>query len=274
MGSNYVTLNMFNNFPTWDNGFTQRSIYIYLRYTISNGQTVASNNWNAYAYTDTSSTSWYYAVSYAVGNFPIVEYQLPFLYVINFPTRSFNQRTCTIGQKCMIYGFIYPTTPSTTIGINRMSFLLPKEFNYSNVQTYDSCFIQSRTTTYYTFSCPISRNSSQITIGFTPPGYDQKYNLFNIDHSSASMLFTAPNFPGNHYQMQVNLWSTSNTLVESQYINLTTVYGYYLSVPLITFLIPLDASARGLYDLTFTTGTADILPSYINSAAYTVTSAI
>lgn len=29
-----------------------------------------------------------------------------------------------------------------------------------------------------------------------------------------------------------------------------------------------------MYDLTFTTGSADILPSYINSAAYTVTSAI
>lgn len=133
--------------------------------------------------------------------------------MINFPTRSFNQRTCTIGQKCMIYGFLYPTTPSTSIAINRMSFLLPREFNYSSAQTFDSCFIQSRTTTFYSFSCPVSRNNSQITIGFTPPGYNQLYNLFNIDHSSASMLFTAPNFPGNHYRMQVNLWASNNSLV-------------------------------------------------------------
>lgn len=39
-------------------------------------------------------------------------------------------------------------------------------------------------------------------------------------------------------------------------------------------MIPLDASQKGLFDLTFTVGTADILPSYINSADYTITSGI
>jgi len=39
-------------------------------------------------------------------------------------------------------------------------------------------------------------------------------------------------------------------------------------------VIPLDASQKGLFDLTFTVGTADILPSYINSADYTITSGI
>jgi hypothetical protein len=274
MGSNYIILNLFSNFPAWTNAITQRSIYIYIRYTILNSKTVQSNDWYAYAYTDPSSSSSIYAVSYATGHFPIVEYQLPFLYVINFPTRSFSQRTCTLGQQCMIYGFIYPTTPSATMVIDHMTFLLPKEFNYSSLQTFDSCFIQSTTTTYYSFNCPLTRNNSQITIGFNPTVYNQLYNLFNIDTSNTAMLFTAPKYPGNHYQMQVNLWSSSNALVESQYINLTTVYGYYLSVPLINFIIPLDASQMGLYDVTFTTGTADILPSYINSATYTITSAI
>lgn len=174
----------------------------------------------------------------------------------------------------MIYGFIHPTTPSTDIVINRMTFLLPKEFNYSSLQTFDNCFIQSTTTSYYQFSCSLVRNSSQITIAFNPTTYNQRYNLFNIDHSDSSRLFTAPRFPGSHYQMQVNLWSNTNTLVESQYINLTTVYGYYLSVPLIKFVIPLDASQKGLFDLTFTVGAVDILPSYTNSATYTITSAI
>ena len=274
MSSTSIVLNMFSDFPAWNSATTQRSIYVYVRYTILNSKTVSSNNWQAYAYADPSSQSSNYYVSYAVGNFPIVEYQLPYLYVINFPTRSFSQRTCTVGQQCMIYGFLYPTTPSSSIVINRMTFLLPKEFNYSSLQTFDTCFIQSTTTTYYTFSCALSRNSSQITIGFNPTVYNQLYNLFNIDHSVSSMLFTAPSYPGNHYQMQVNLWSNTNTLVESQYINLTTVYGYYLSVPLITFVIPLDASQKGLFDLTFTVGTVDILPSYINSATYTITSAI
>lgn len=53
-----------------------------------------------------------YRISEAFGNFPIDNYITPFLYVINFPTRSFDQRTCTVGKKCMIYGYIQPTTTS------------------------------------------------------------------------------------------------------------------------------------------------------------------
>ena len=155
-----------------------------------------------------------------------------------------------------------------------MTFVLPREFNYSSQQTFDSCFIQSKTTVYEQFSCSLGRNNSRITIAFNPSSYNQQYNLFNIDHSTASLLFTAPSYPGNHYQMRVNLWTTANLLAESQLVNLTTVYGYYLSVPLIKFVIPLDASQKGLFDLTFTVGTADILPSYINSADYTITSGI
>lgn len=86
MATNYVVLNLFSNFPLWNSGFTQRSIYVYLRYTIQNYQTVTCNPWYATAYSDPSSNSWYYEISSSTGNFPIVEYQLPFLYVINFPT--------------------------------------------------------------------------------------------------------------------------------------------------------------------------------------------
>jgi hypothetical protein len=174
----------------------------------------------------------------------------------------------------MFYGFLYPTTPSTSININRMTFLLPKEFGYSSLQTFDSCTVQATTTTLYTFSCGISRNNSQITIGYTPTVYNQLYNLLNLDNSDATKLFTAPSYPGDHYQMQVNLWSNTNALVESQYVNITTVYGYYLSVPSIVCKIPLDASTAGLIDLQFVVGTVDILPSYINSADNSITSAI
>jgi len=75
--------------------------------------------------------------------------------------------------------------------------------------------------------------------------------------------------------MKVNLWSTTgNNLVETQFVNLTTVYGYYLSVPNITFVIPLDGGSKGLFDLTFLVGSVDILPSYDNSESNSVTSAI
>lgn len=134
--------------------------------------------------------------------------------------------------------------------------------------------MQSTTTTKYTFGCAANRNNSQITMAYNPPTYNQLYNLINLDSSSASQLFTAPMYPGNHYQMQVNLWTSGGALVESQYINLTTVYGNYLSVPQIIFSIPMDASAYGIFDFQFTLGTSDILPSYVNSASNAVTSAI
>ena len=79
---------------------------------------------------------------------------------------------------------------------------------------------------------------------------------------ASKILFTAPKYPGNHYQMGVHLWGNSNELVEKQNINITTVYGYYLSVPDITFDIPKDADQKGMFELTFLVGTSDILPSY------------
>ena len=122
----------------------------------------------------------------------------------------------------------------------------------------------------------MSRNNSIVTINYTPNAgtYNQWYNLINLDHSVASSLFTVPKYPGNHYQMQVNLWASNQSLVESQYVNLTTVYGYYLSVPSISFLIPNDADTKGLFDLTFIVGSTDILPAYDNSASNSITSAI
>lgn len=71
-GPPYMILNLFTDFPAWNNGFTQRSIYVYIRYQIANSQTVQSNNWYAYAYADPSSQSSSYEISYATGNFPIV----------------------------------------------------------------------------------------------------------------------------------------------------------------------------------------------------------
>jgi hypothetical protein len=112
----------------------------------------------------------------------------------------------------MVYGFIFPTTLTSEYTINRMTFVLPREFNYSSQQTFDSCFIQSKTTVYEQFSCSLARNNSRITIAFNPSSYNQQYNLFNIDHSTSSLLFKAPSYPGNHYQMLVNLWTTGNLL--------------------------------------------------------------
>jgi len=124
--NSWIMLNMQSDFPAWTSNFTGRSIYVYLRYTIQNYQTAYSNYWTVQAYAHPSSTSWYYLVSQGTGRFSIVEYQLPYLYVISLFTRSFGQRTCTINQQCMFYGFLLPSTPSSSITISSMTFLLPK----------------------------------------------------------------------------------------------------------------------------------------------------
>lgn len=72
MNANWVRLNLQSDFPTWTSNFTSRKIYVYLKYQIANTQTVQSNPWTAYAYTDPTSTSNNYLVSQATGNFPIV----------------------------------------------------------------------------------------------------------------------------------------------------------------------------------------------------------
>jgi len=72
MGSTWVRLNFQSDFPAWTSNFTSRNIYIYLKYQIANSQTVHCNPWTAYTYTDPTSTSWYYLVSQATGQFPIV----------------------------------------------------------------------------------------------------------------------------------------------------------------------------------------------------------
>jgi hypothetical protein len=215
MTTNWIKINLQSDFPAWTSNFTSRSVYVYLRYTISNSQVSYSNYWTSQSYADSSNTNSNYLVAQGTGRFAIVEYQLPYLYVISLFTRSFGQRTCTINQKCMFYGFLLPSTLPATMTISSMTFLLPKEFNYSTTPTFNKCTLQPTTTLLYTFGCSVTRNNSQITIGYTPGGsnYNQGYNLLNLDHSSSSMLFTSPKYPGDHYQMQVNLWSNTNALV-------------------------------------------------------------
>lgn len=126
MGTTWVRLNLQSDFPAWNSSFTGRSIFVYLSYVISDNVTPHCSNWTANAYSDPSSTSSNYLISQATGRFPIVEYLLPNLYVISLWTKSFQQRTCRVGQQCMFYGFLLPTTPSSTLAINYFTFILPK----------------------------------------------------------------------------------------------------------------------------------------------------
>jgi hypothetical protein len=82
---------------------------------------------------------------------------------------------------------------------------------------------------------------------FAPTSYNHNYKLVTIDTSDQAKLFKAPAYPGTHYQMKVNLFSSSNLLVESMYVNLTTVYGELLNYTYMSVRIPKDADSLGLF---------------------------
>ena len=104
--------------------------------------------------------------------------------------------------------------------------------------------------------------------------FNHNYKLLKIDNRNASRLFTAPQYPGSHYQMKVELYTNTDLLIESQYINLTTVYGKLLTWNDIIVTIPQDASTIGLFEFTFKVGTVDIEPAYESSSTNRIVSAI
>jgi hypothetical protein len=65
-----LTLLKEEDFPTWDAGFVDKKVIIYLKYTISDGASGNCGNWNAHSYTINSVNN-NYLVSQATGNFAI-----------------------------------------------------------------------------------------------------------------------------------------------------------------------------------------------------------
>lgn len=60
-----------DNFPTWNSGFINKKVVIYLKYQIADSQIGSCNNWNVNTYTITSVNNWY-RVSEGWGNFNII----------------------------------------------------------------------------------------------------------------------------------------------------------------------------------------------------------
>lgn len=262
-----------DNFPDWQTSFTDKNIVIYLKYTIHDSKSGNSNAWNAHAYTITSVNS-EYRVSQASGTFPIDEFQSPYIYKVNFPTEAFSKRTCRINELCMFYGYLLPSTQYATTQLRYMVYTLPQEFGYSKNTDYDKCQMQEKNDDNNPITCTASRSDSDVSIKFNPTSYNHNYKLVSIDTTDQTQLFQAPKFPGTHYQMKVDLYTSTDILMESMMVNLTTVYGDLLEYPQIHIEIPKDADSIGLFEFKFRVGDIDILPSHQNSANSKVTSAI
>jgi hypothetical protein len=162
----------------------------------------------------------------------------------------------------MFYGYLLPTTPQASFQIKYMDYTIPAEFKYSNLVAYNGCDMKEKNSDNYLFGCTATRNNSKVTVRFTPTSggyiYNHNYKLIKIDHVDASKLFTAPQYPGNHYQMKVDLYTDTNRLIESQFINLTTVFGKLLTWNDIAIKIPQDADTVGVFEFTFKVGVSDV----------------
>ena len=174
----------------------------------------------------------------------------------------------------MFYGYLLPSTLSSEYVIRKMVFTLPPEFKYAAITSMDSCLMKGYSDVPIT-SCLIDRTNSTLTITYVPSSYDHNYKLITLNTAATNKLFTSPAYPGTHYQMKADLYtqiSSKDVLIETTRVNLTTVFGTYLSVPNIVAKIPLDGSTYGLFDIQFLVGSSSIPPGYPSSTANTITS--
>jgi hypothetical protein len=218
ISSSQVRITKNSDFPAWTAAFINKKITVYLMYTISTSLLgLQSSNWVATTYTDAASTSSSLRVSSAVGSFYVELYQSPYIYKIDFFTYSFTKRICEAGEKCMFYGYLLPSTLQANFQIKYFDYTIPSEFIYSNLLSYDSCDMKEKNSDSYNFACTASRNTSKVTVRFLPTTggyvYNHNYKLIRIDNKNATRLFNAPQYPGTHYQMKVDLYTTADILI-------------------------------------------------------------
>ena len=162
----------------------------------------------------------------------------------------------------MFYGYLLPSTDVAVMPLRYMTYTLPPEFGYSNLTTDTACKMELKNDDFNPTTCSAVRQDSDVTLKFYPTSYNHNYKLITIDTSDQTKLFKAPAYPGTHYQMKVNLFTTSNILYQSMMVNLTTVYGNLLDYDYMSARIPKDADSYGLFEFKFRVGTSDVLPGY------------
>lgn len=164
-----------------------------------------------------------------------------------------------VNNKEVFYLLLRPTV-GLTPQIGQMVFKVPDEFDYPGVFSHDYCFMLGRTKEDQPL-CKQSREGGQTLIKLTPSNYDQEVKIIQLGSKSSSNWFTAPSLPGDFYNMTVELYSTSNVLLEKQTIDISPVYGEYFDIPSIQLTNILEANfIESVYDFTFVTGTLQIPP--------------
>lgn len=88
-------------------------------------------------------------------------------------------------------------------------FRIPNEYNYAAVKTLDSCSMLGKVSTTITL-CELSRTNGYTYVKMIPDTtYDNSVKIVKLSDSVISNLFTAPEYPGNIYNITVELYSGS-----------------------------------------------------------------
>jgi hypothetical protein len=105
--------------------------------------------------------------------------------------------------------------PITTQPIKTIEIIVPTEFTYPNVTSFDGCEL------VYTTNMPLSQcvqtrknNNTIVTLTLHNPAlYDGGPRILRVADSTPSHWFTAPTLPGSLYNMTISLYAADGTLL-------------------------------------------------------------
>lgn len=69
-------------------------------------------------------------------------------------------------------------------------------------------------------------------------------------------------YPGDFYNMTIEMYGADNTLLEKQTANLSDIWGENLAISGLNFVNGLDSLTQEIYDFTFLVGSTDVPPGY------------
>lgn len=268
----FLRLTLDSDMKTYDPSWALLNIRVHAKFTLADFPTpptlyvttpVTSGSFFAYSSVNATSSSSLYYMSQCSLTISISQNQVPIISVINFNTQSFADRVAKVNNKEVFYLLFKPLV---NVNIGSVVFTIPSQFNYPGVFQFDNCLMIGRTTVGQS-NCQLSRSQGQTLVTLVPNNYDNQVKIIQLGTVSQSNWFTAPSLPGDFYNMNVAIYSTTGTLIAKQTRNISPVYGQSFNIPSMTIQNIQDADSKfAVYDLSFVTGTLQIPPGTLTTA--------
>lgn len=219
------------DFPPFDVAYQELSITVNAKFMIVDfppgmdilyvSPPMTSGVFHAYGSASVVDSTWNYYISECTTTITISQHKVPIIGQATFNTKSFSDRRGTTNDKVIYYMLLKPTT---TVPVTKMRFYLPREFGYPPVGNHDNCKLITRQVTNLV-SCVETREAGQTVLTVDTTGYDNGARIVQLANSNMSNWFTAPAYPGDFYNMTIEMYGATGTLLEKQTANLTDIWG-------------------------------------------------